>query len=178
MNVNSVLLLAVVTLVTCLAACSPALNWREVRIEQLAALLPCKPDHAERTVRLGMQDVVLQMSGCEASGSLYAVSHARAGQDGLVAEIQADWRRSTLSNMRATSVQTQVLKPTKALALDAGQGAGPQIVAAIGQAPDGRRVQARLLWLQHGVDIYHVAVYGSQLTDETSELLFSDLRLQ
>ena len=37
---------------TLLAACNPALNWREVRFDGLATrvLLPCKPDRAERAV--------------------------------------------------------------------------------------------------------------------------------
>jgi len=53
-----------------LAACTPALNWREVPLPPTSAvaLLPCKPDHAERTVPLGGAPTVLSVTGCEAGG--------------------------------------------------------------------------------------------------------------
>ena len=37
------------------AACTPSLNWREVRLAPTTAvaLLPCKPDRAERSEPLG-----------------------------------------------------------------------------------------------------------------------------
>ena len=57
-----------------LAACTPSLNWRQVPVVQLAALLPCKPDHAERQVELLGAQQALAMWGCEAGGALFAVS--------------------------------------------------------------------------------------------------------
>nr|WP_295781910.1 hypothetical protein [Rhodoferax sp.] len=174
-------------------ACSPALNWREVPIEGLVALLPCKPDHATRTVQLGSQNTVLQMSGCEAGGALYAISHVHIADAAQVGATQVAWRQSTLANLRASAVQTQSLPlaklvPGKAQARAIGGtpgSAAPSDTAAFnlekmdGKRPDGTAVQARLAWLTKGQDIYHVAVYGTKLDqEEMSELLFSELRLQ
>ena len=39
-----------------LAACSPALNWREVRVHSLLALLPCKPAPAVWSAQGQAQD--------------------------------------------------------------------------------------------------------------------------
>ena len=54
-----------------LAACSPAWNWREVRLEDapLTAMLPCKPDQASQTVTLAGATAELQMTGCESGGA-------------------------------------------------------------------------------------------------------------
>lgn len=47
-----------------LAACSPALNWRSVPLDgaALTATLPCKPDHAVRTVEMAGLPVELAMA--------------------------------------------------------------------------------------------------------------------
>ena len=40
------------------AACSPVFNWREVPVgESLVAMLPCKPDRAERSLPMGAATV-------------------------------------------------------------------------------------------------------------------------
>ena len=46
------------------------------------------------------------------------------------------------------------------------------------QRPDGSAVQAQLLWLNKGTDLYHVAVYAPTLRPEMTELLFSELSLR
>lgn len=169
------------------AACSPVLNWRDVPLEGLVALLPCKPDHAQRSVQLGSQNTVLQMSGCEAGGALYAISHVHIPDTTQVDATQAAWRQSTLDSLQANVVQTQSLplaKPvpgktqtrttTGAMAADTAFN----VEKLDGKRPDGTSVQAQLVWLAKGQDIYHVAVYGAKLDQEMSELLFSELRLQ
>lgn len=162
--------LAVATL-----ACSPVLDWREVRLEGLQAMLPCKPDHGERSVQLGTLEVRLQMSGCEAGGALYAISHVRVqGGDQAVA-VQDAWRNAALANMQAGAVQSHPIKLGKP---SASGGSALDLLSAQGTQPDGKPLQARLVWIAAGNHVYHVAVYGPQLNDERLETLFLDLRLQ
>jgi hypothetical protein len=177
----------VLALATCAAGCSPALNWREVPLEGLVALLPCKPDHAERRVQLGSQNTVLQMSGCEAAGALYAISHVHIADAAQVDATRAAWRQSTLTNLQASAIRTQSLPlakslPGKAQARATGSATAADAAFDVekmdGKRPDGAAVQAQLAWLAKGQDIYHVAVYGAKLDKEQSELLFSELRLQ
>ena len=175
--------LAALALLAFFVACSPALNWREVPLEGLVALLPCKPDHAQQPVQLGSQNTVLQMSGCEAGRALYAISHVHIADAAQVGATQAAWRQSTLANLQASVVQTQSLQLAKlvsgkAQARAAGSAAAFNLETLNGKRPDGTPVQAQLAWLVKGQDIYHVAVYGSKLDQEMSELLFSELRLQ
>ena len=72
--------------VLALAACSPALNWREVRPANtsLSLLLPCKPDKAEKIVPLGGQPTTLAMLGCDAAGATFAVAVADLGDPARV----------------------------------------------------------------------------------------------
>ncbi|MEY4156007.1 MAG: hypothetical protein RJB64_728, partial [Pseudomonadota bacterium] len=60
----------VVATVVSLAACTPALNWREVRFDNArwVGWLPCKPDRAQRTVNLGGPLAQLSLMGCQADG--------------------------------------------------------------------------------------------------------------
>jgi hypothetical protein len=85
-------------------ACSPAYNWREVPLGPLTALLPCKPDQAKRVVRLGEQELPLEMVGCETRATLLAVSHIMLKNPGQADAVLADWRAATLVTMRSMNV--------------------------------------------------------------------------
>ena len=60
------------------AACSPVFNWREVPVDaQVKAMLPCKPDRAERQLPLAPEGVQasIGMAGCVAGDATFAVAH-------------------------------------------------------------------------------------------------------
>jgi len=170
-----------------LAACSPALNWREVRLDRLAIWLPCKPDQGQRTVRLASQEVALDMVGCESAGALFAVSHTRLADLAQVDTVLRAWKAAALANMRSTAVQE---RPFPWASSGAGTGPTPRalvakppgsalvMLEAQGQKPDGDALQARLLWFSSGADVFHIAVYAPRITADMTETLFSELRLQ
>ena len=158
-----------------LAACSPSLNWRTVPVEQLAALLPCKPDHAERQVDLGGTKHTLAMWGCEAGGALFAVSHLRTQPPGSPEQVIAAWQLAALRNMPGAT--SQVL-PFKAPSL-AGKTPAPEaMVRTNGKRANGQAVQAQLAWLRRGADVYHLAVYAPELTPAMTESFFTELQWQ
>lgn len=168
---------AALALVATTVACSPALNWREVPLQGLVALLPCKPDHAERKVQLGPTEVILRMSGCEASGALYAISHVRVADIAQLESTKEAWRQGTLAALQATAAITQQTpQPATPSVGQAKATVNPEKLD--GKGPDGSAVQAQLVWLTKGNDIYHVAVYGAKLRPEMTELLFSELSLR
>jgi hypothetical protein len=170
-----------------LAACSPALNWREVRLDRLAVWLPCKPDQGQRTVRLDLQEVALNMVGCESSGALFAVSHTRLSDPAQVDAVMRAWKAAALANMRATSLQERPF-PWASPAAGTGQppaallakipGSALVMVEAQGQKPDGDALQARLLWFSSGADVFHIALYAPRVTADMTETLFSELRFR
>ncbi|NZA02179.1 hypothetical protein H0I39_11235 [Ottowia beijingensis] len=81
------------------AACTPSLNWREVRLAPTTAvaLLPCKPDRAERSVPLGGEPTTLAVSGCEAGGATFALMAAKVPAGRAPDELLAGWQQATLA---------------------------------------------------------------------------------
>jgi hypothetical protein len=161
---------APVLLAAATAACSPALNWREVPLKGLVAMLPCKPDNAERPIQLGPSNTRMQVSGCETAGALYAISHVQVADPTQLKPTQDAWREISVAAMQAGMMSTQTLrmaKPRAPFSLETMQG----------RRPDGTPLQAQMTWLSNGLDLYQVAVYGNKLDTEMTELLFSELRL-
>lgn len=157
------------------SACTPRLNWRTVPVEQLAALLPCKPDHAARQVELAGTQRTLAMWGCEAAGALFAVSHLRAESPTTPVQVIAAWQQAALRNLPGA---TQQALPFKAPTL-AGQMQAPgAMVRADGKRTDGQPVQAQLAWFSRGADVYHLAVYAPELAPAITETFFTELRWQ
>jgi hypothetical protein len=167
-------------LLLCLAACNPALNWRETRFDDatVVALLPCKPDRGNRTVPLGgAAPVTLQMAGCEAGGATFAVMLARLDDAGATGAALAGWKAATLVNMRAGDPAEAPFRPP------GNQPPAHAVrVRATGQQADGRAVQAEAVWLAwprgSGVQLVHAVVYADRVSPDVADTFFSGLRPQ
>jgi hypothetical protein len=72
--------------------CTPAFNWRDVTFEGLpvAALLPCKPDRATRTVPLAGAPRQMVMAGCMAGGATFTVAVVTVADTGQLAQVLAE----------------------------------------------------------------------------------------
>lgn len=167
----------VLWLAVTLAACSPALNWREVRPEntRLSLLLPCKPDKAEKTVPLGGQPTRLSMLGCDAAGVTFAVAVADVGDAARAAPVLAQWQIATLTNMKADPAASQA-GPLK-LAGAALQPA-PTLVRAPGQRVDGAAVNGQAAYFAQGSQVFQVVMYADKIAPEVAETFFSSLKFQ
>jgi len=84
-----------------LAACSPALNWREVHPPDsgVVALFPCKPQRLARNVTLAGAMVRMAMSSCSAAGATYALSDADVGDPAKVADALTQLRAAATGNI-------------------------------------------------------------------------------
>ena len=161
-----------------LAACSPALNWREVRPElaNLTLLLPCKPDRGSREVPLGGQPVTLHMVGCDASGATFALAHAELAPTGEVDAVLRGWRSATLSNLRGEQLREQ---PARVASTGAqGEGVAAVRVSAQGTRTDGSRVQSEAQYFSKGRHVYQAVIYAQRLTPEMADTFFQSLKLQ
>lgn len=164
------------------AACQPALNWREARSDShpLVLLLPCKPDHGTREVPLGGAAVQLDMQGCEAAGATFAVSHARLGDPSAAGPVLSGWRAAVLANMRATSATDQPFTLPGAMTL------APSVRSrALGQRADGRSVAAQAVWFARvgsgGVDVFHAVVYAERqdaALEAAADTFFAGLKFE
>ena len=162
-----------------LAACTPALNWREVPLPPTSAvaLLPCKPDHAERTVPLGGAPTVLSVTGCEAGGATFAVMVAKLPAGRAPDEVLAGWQQATLANMHASAApQRQAFHPPGGLPL-----AHAQRLVAAGQQADGRPVAAQAVWTARaaeggGTELLHAVMYAPRPQPAAADAFFAGIR--
>lgn len=166
--------LAVAALV---AACSPTFNWREVPVAEsgLVAMLPCKPDRADRALPLGAESVRVDMTGCEAGGATFAIAHASASGPAQAEAWLNAWRAATRAQLggaaaaeSSAAVQRATATPSP-LRLDAPgapQGAAPvQILWFAQSQKDG------------SVALYQATVLGKPSSDEAPKTFFEGLRL-
>ena len=165
--------LAPLAMLLALAACSPALNWREVRPEntRLSLLLPCKPDKAQKLVPLGGQPTVLSMLGCEAGGATFAVAVADVGDAAKAAAVLAQWQSLTLANMKAVPAAGRMLAQKIS-------GAPVARVEAQGQRADGTAVTGQAAYFAQGSQVFQVVMYAPKITPEAAETFFSSLKFE
>lgn len=159
-----------------LCACTPSLNWREVRLEQssLKTLLPCKPDHGSREVSVGAQTLMVRMSGCEAQAHLLAVARLPLPPQAKPADIEtaiAQWQSATLANMKGRITGSEPWEIKAAAPLKT------QRISASGTAPDGRAMQSQWLMFAWEGQIIQAVVYAPKLQAEVSDTFFAGLSL-
>ncbi|MEO8390363.1 hypothetical protein [Polaromonas sp.] len=164
------------TTMVMLPACSPALNWREVRPEgtRLALLLPCKPDKAQKIVPLGGPATPLSMLGCDADGATFAVAMADLGDATKVPVVLAQWQSLTLANMKAgPAPQVSPLKLPGAAVFPPAS-----LVKAEGQGPDGKPVSGQAAYFAQGSQVFQVVMYSTRISPEVAETFFSSLKFE
>jgi hypothetical protein len=160
-----------------LSGCSPAFNWRDVRLENsnLSLLLPCKPDKAQKTVPLGGQPTVLTMTGCDAGGATFAVTVADLGDASKATALLAQWQALTLVNMKASPQATQLV----ALKLPGATSQAPAVlVKAQGQRADGNAVMGQAAYFAQGSQVFQVVLYAGKISPDVSETFFSSLKFE
>lgn len=157
-----------------LAACAPALDWREVRPDGggVTLLFPCKPDRQARRVSLGKQQVRLVLHACTAGASTWALAFADLGDPALVGEALAELAAAAQSNLGASQSRPLDLKV---------DGATPNPhsgrIEFIGRMPDGRSVIEQVAVFAKGMRVYQATALGDRLEPEAVDTFFGSLRL-
>lgn len=157
-----------------LAACSPALDWRDVRPEggQLQLLMPCRPSTQVRRVELAGASVMLSMSACAAGDRTWAVAFADAGDPARIPALLQALQAATAANLAAAAPQQQ-----PASIPGANPGGGARRVDLAGHLPDGRAVQVVMLLAARGTQVVQASVVGERLPAAELEPFVSSLRL-
>jgi hypothetical protein len=140
-----------------LAACSPALNWREVRFDDnpVRVMLPCKPDRAERTVTLGEAGATLRMMGCEAQGWSFTWSRLDLPSPGQAstATVMRAWQGASLQALGADPVLAG-----KALAQPVKGARADWSPIRLSASAGGHH--AHWVWWLHAGQAYQLAIYA------------------
>jgi hypothetical protein len=160
-----------------MSACTPMLNWREVRFvavdgSTLKAELPCKPDAATRKQQLGGVQVDLSMMGCVVNDSTFILSRIPVFDPLTAPKILAAWQAAVEANVQASpSPQTAVTVP--------GAGAWPPAARV---TLIGATTQVQIIWFANqtsaGITLYQAALYGKQSSNEAATTFFESLQLQ
>lgn len=168
-----------------LAACSPALDWRDVAVAEgtLAVSLPCKPEQAQRNVELAGQPVELRMTGCEANGATFAVACAVLADPAHAGAALAHWRAAVWAGMQAPA-PGQPGAPQDVPFVPAGALELPQSVRSVGtgRQPGGEAVHAQAAWFARvrgpQVSVCHAIVLSAQPRPSVADTFLSGLVLR
>jgi len=158
-----------------LGACSPSLNWREVRVKDtdLVAMLPCKADEGARAVPLAGKQVEMHMTGCDAAGATFAIADVKLAQAATAPEVLMQWRTATLANMGARSSQDASRNE-----IPGESSTARSMVLAQGQRKDGTAIMMQGVWFIRGSQVFHAVVYAERIAPEITETFFPGLKFQ
>ncbi len=141
-----------------LSACSPALDWRDVRPKDVNILLtyPCKPDQIAQDVVLADQKIKMSMTGCVADKMTFALAHAHLPNPALAAKALAQLHQAAVGN-----VHGKVTASSAAALKNATPGLPDSLDLKIdGQTPDGKPVRERVLLFSQGSDVFQVTAFA------------------
>lgn len=155
-------------------ACSPALDWREVRPQGTAVvvLMPCRPQASARSVLLAGHAVRLSMLACKAQGLTFALAAADVGDPARVAATLAALRESAVANLDASVVGSE-----PAAVRGATPGTQPARVRLAGREPDGSAAQGQFVLFAHGTQVFEAVVLGTAVPEAAAGTFFDSLRV-
>jgi hypothetical protein len=167
-------------LIAALAACSPALNWREVRPEStaLVVMFPCKPSRQTRELPLAGARVRMELLACEAGGATWALSHAQLGDPARVGASLAALNESLAANLGMGAA------PDGVAWLVPGMTPQPQArrLQLRGQRADGVQVRVEAGVFSHGTQVFQVVVMqpaqDSAADGEMLQAFFGSLKVR
>lgn len=157
----------------CLAACAPALDWRQVRLADsgLSVLFPCKPVGQARRVRLGPQPVRLELHACSAADATWAVAFAEVDDPARVGPALSELRDAAAANLAASKLQRRELRIEGATPNPASQRVQWQ-----GRLPDGRAVSGQSAVFARGTRVFQATVVAEAADAEAMDNFFASLR--
>ncbi len=162
-------------LVLALAACSPTLNWREVRGDEApyVVLLPAKPSSFARPVNLGGIQVEMSMTAAEVDDVNFAVASAKVTDPAQ--------RQAALAAMQAAMLRNigSVQHSEKAVTLKGGIPATEVVASGKTGNAGNTAVVLHARFAMHGERVYQVIALGptAHLSDETAETFLTSFVL-
>lgn len=167
-------------LLPALLACTPALDWRQVRPDAagIEVLFPCKPDSHARQVSLAGQGVRMTMYACTAQGHTYALTHADLGDPARVRPALSALRAAASANLQGTETLDRELNVP---------GMTPYAEArrldVTGRLPDGTPAVQQMAVLARGTMVYQLSRVGppagrdTNADQEAAESFLGSIRL-
>lgn len=157
-----------------LSACSPALDWREVRPEDsgVTVMFPCKPTSDSRMVTLAGARVRMVLTACTAGGVTWALAHADMADPARVTPALRSFREATAGNLAG---KPSVLAPMAVSGMT--PNALAERVRVQGRLPDGEAVTLEGGFFAKGTRVYQATVMGRSVDAEALAVFFENLKL-
>jgi len=155
-------------------ACTPALDWRDVRPEGsgVTAQFPCKPTTHTRSAMLAGTRLPMTLLSCEADGMNFALSHADLGDPSRVTDVLVELRSALAGNLQAAASRAEAFEVKRMT---------PNLhavrLAQAGRLPDGTAVQLRAVLFTQGSRVYQAVVLGGRLDEAAVGIFFESLQL-
>jgi hypothetical protein len=160
--------------VLALAACAPALDWREVRPaeSEAVAMFPCKPQRASRDVTLAGAKVRMHLAACSAETVTYALGHVLLADPSKVNAALAELRAASAANIGARAASGVAWSVP-------GMTPNPLAEKLVMEGRDaaGETVREEAAFFVKGLRVYQATVVGPQLDREAVDTFFSGLKL-
>ncbi len=157
-----------------LFACSPGLNWREVRNAdaRYLVLLPAKPASHARAVTLGELTVEMQMTAAETDELSFAVASARIEDAAQRQQALALMQQAMVKNIHGNTSQEKTLTLT--------DGTQATEIQASGVLANGRRMKLFARFATKEQRVYQAVAIGPEdrLTAEIAETFLTSFVLQ
>jgi len=167
--------ITVLGLAFAMPACSPTLDWREVRPSGagLVTLFPCKPASQTRQLVLAGAAVEMALFACAAGGATYAVGVADMGQPQRVEHALVELVAAAARNIGAAAA------PSATPVRVEGMTPNPQALrhAFAGRLGNGQPVHETVAVFARGTRVFQATVVGARLDGDAVETFFGALRL-
>jgi hypothetical protein len=157
------------------AACTPVLNWREVRLPGSGAVaaFPCKPSKESRRLALVGVDVDMTLHSCTAAGATWAVSDADVFQPSKVSPALDAMSAAVVNNIR-TGLPRVANEPFTV----AGMTPNPRAtrLRASGTRPDGAAVTVETVVFAKGTRVFQATMLSEEPDQQSAQTFFTSLR--
>lgn len=157
-----------------LSACSPALDWRQLRPEGwgLGVSLPCRPADLARRVPLAGAPVDLRLLACSADGHTFAMASADMGEPARVDPALLALGAAAIANVRG---RVDAEQPAAVPGMTPYPGARRWQVS--GRLPDGVAVREQVLVFAHGLRVFQATVVGPRADDAMAQTFFDSIEV-
>lgn len=160
----------------CAAACTPTLDWRDVRPagSSVQLLMPCKPASHARRVQLAGSSIEMTLYACEAGGDTYAIGFADLHDPARVTTALEELVHAARNNLRAAT-EPQAVPARVAGMTPNARAARLQLQ---GLLPDGRAITETVVVFAYGTSVWQATVLGPQRDPSAVETFVESVRVR
>lgn len=158
-----------------LGACSPSMDWRQIRPDGWAieASLPCRPASHARTVTLAGEAVSMTVYACTVDGVTFGLASAALSDVRRV-----DAALIELADAASRNVSGAVDVEGGADVLGMTPTAAARRVRLHGRLPDGRAVVEHVAFFSFGPRVYQATLLGGSPSLPVVDAFFAGLKIR